>query len=274
MPQTHTNALLLIGGQSRRMGTDKANLEVDGKTLLQRTTDLLEPLVSQIHLSVAHDDQRPFDLPTLPDLSPNPGPLGGLEAAFQHNPDTPWLVLACDLPLLDHQTLETLLQSANGQTTAFASRLDGRAEPLCALYQPTAVPPLSEFLAADQRCARKFLESLTPQLLTLPNPLALDNANRPEHLTELQLLSQNGLVEKFPTITYYGKLSSEVPAPTEQITTTAATLAGLYEQVRLQHNLSLDLDTVKPVLADEFVSWNTLLPPDADVAFLPPFAGG
>lgn len=273
---SNLKALLLIGGKSRRMGSDKASLVFEGQTLLERTLATVSAQVSDLFLSIAHDETRQFEHPTIPDLTPNPGPLGGLQAAFAHDPNSAWLVIACDLPLFDAETLKHLLEQADPTQTAscFLNRLDGRAEPLCTLYQPIAGKHLTDYLAADRRCARKFLESLQPQTFPLPNPLALDNANRPEQLNELNLLSKSGLTEKEATITYFGKLSSEAPSSEETLTTTAATLAGLYEEVRLRHYLSLDLDTVKPVLADEFVDWTTPLPNNAQVAFLPPFAGG
>lgn len=273
---TPTKALLLIGGKSTRMGQDKASLVYEGQTLLERTAGIVGAQIPEVFLSVAHDESRDFSQPVVRDLTSNPGPLGGLQAAFAKNPETAWLVLACDLPLFDEATLRYLLEHADPSRTAscFLNRLDGRAEPLCTLYQPAAAPALAAYLAADRRCARKFLESLDPESFALPHPLALDNANRPEQLHELKILAEQGLVEKQVTITYFGKLSAEVPAGEEARFTSAATLAGLYEEVRLGHHLSLDLDTVKPVLADEFVDWTTPLPDGAQVAFLPPFAGG
>lgn len=268
--------LLLIGGKSRRMGQDKAALVFEGQTLLDRLLSVLRPHLSEVFLSIAYDESRTFDLPTIRDLTANPGPLGALQAAFAQHPDASWLVLACDLPLFDEKTLTYLLENSQQEppATCYRNRLDGRAEPLCTLYQPSAASTLADYLAADRRCARKFLESLEPITLSLPHPLALDNANRPEHLNELTLLARDGLVAKEVTVTYYGKLSAEAPQAEESFSTQAATLAGLYEEVRLRHHLSLDLDIVKAVLCDEFVDWSTPLPANAQVAFLPPFAGG
>lgn len=258
------------------MGQDKAALLFEGETLLDRTLAVLRPHLAEVYLSVAHDESRTFAQPTIRDLTANPGPLGAVQAAFAQDPDSAWLVLACDLPLFDEKTLLNLLENAQEDSlaTCYLNRLDGRAEPLCTLYQPSAAPVLADYLAADRRCARKFLESLSPKTLTLPNPLALDNANRPENLAELQLLAREGLVAKEVTVTYFGKLSAEAPQAEETFTTHAATLAGLFEEVRLRHFLSLDLDIVKAVLFDEFVAWTTPLPAKAQVAFLPPFAGG
>ncbi len=268
--------LLLLGGKSRRMGQDKAQLEFRGKTLLENTIEAVEACQLPITLSIAHDDQRDYSHPTLRDAEGGQGPLAALAQAFTEKPETHWLVLACDLPLLDSSTLSHLLSEADPSVivTSYASRHDGRPEPLCSLYSPAAAEPLRNALAEDRRCLRHFIESLTPQLLPLPSPLALDNANRPEHLTELLLLDTDGIVEKEVNITYYGKLSGEAPASPETLKTKAATLAGLYEEVRLRHSLSLDLDTVKAVLADEFVAWTTPLPNQSEVSFLPPFAGG
>lgn len=273
---TPTKALLLIGGKSRRMGTDKAVLEFEGQTLLERMLTTVSAHVPDVFLSIAHDESREFSQATIRDLTPNPGPLGGLQAAFTHDPESTWLVLACDLPLFDEATLQHLLKNADPSKAAscFLNRLDNRVEPLCTLYQPAAGKALLDYLATDRRCARQFLESLEPQTFDLLNPLALDNANRPEQLNELNELSKNGLISKEVTVTYFGKLSGETPASEETLTTNAATLAGLYEEVRLKHHLSLDLDTVKAVLADEFVDWTSPLPDQAQVAFLPPFAGG
>lgn len=273
---TSTKALILLGGKSRRMGTEKAFLTFENETLLDRTLATVRAHMPDVSLSIAFGEDRSFELPTIRDLREDPGPLGALEAAFQSDPESAWFVVACDLPLLDADTVKHLLQTAapSAKASCYQNRLDGRAEPLCTLYQPTAMPELERYLAEDRRCARKFLESLQPATFPLPHPLALDNANRPENLAELQLLQRNGLQEKEVQVEYFGKLSSEVPAQRETRTTTAATLAGLYEEVRLCHFLSLDLDTVRPVLADEFVEWTAPLPPHSEVAFLPPFAGG
>ena len=103
-------ALILTGGKSSRMGQDKASLKIGGVTQLDRIVSLIEPLTDQIFLSVAHDDKDQRSLPTLPDLEPSPGPLGGLQAAFSADPKSSWLVIACDLPMTvsyTHLTLPT-----------------------------------------------------------------------------------------------------------------------------------------------------------------------
>ncbi|MGJ8698122.1 MAG: NTP transferase domain-containing protein [Verrucomicrobiaceae bacterium] len=273
---SNLNALILTGGKSSRMGQDKASLQIAGQTLLQRTTHLLAPLTDKIFLSVAHDDSGTYDLPVIKDLEPSPGPLGGLQAAFHHDPDSPWLLLAIDLPRLTKKDLAQLLDRHDPATdvTCFLNPLDNHPEPLCALYSPAAAPKLQAVIDSNQRCARRFLRSLTRTDLSPSDPQALLNLNRPEHLTELQILEENGAIEKEVTVEYFAKLSQEADTNSEKIRTTAATLTGLWEEVRLKHHLSLDLPHIKPALNNEFAPWTTPLNDSDLIAFMPPFAGG
>ncbi|NNC86918.1 MAG: NTP transferase domain-containing protein [Akkermansiaceae bacterium] len=271
------HGLLLAGGRSRRMGRDKAELPLpDGTTLRERSIRLLEEVVDRVFLSTAPDDPRAGDPSSLPDLAPGRGPLAGLEAAFHHGPDRAWLVLACDLPLLDAETLAALTAARDPAraATAFASRFDGRPEPLCAIYEPSAVPALQEFLAGDKRCARRFLESLDPLLIPLPNRHALDNCNRPEDLAEATALAATGPVSKRVTIEYFAQLRDQAGRQCEARETTAATAAGLWEEVRMSHQFPLDLDAVRTAVDDEIVPWTTAIHDGDRVAFLPPAPGG
>jgi molybdopterin-guanine dinucleotide biosynthesis protein A len=273
-------ALILTGGKSTRMGTDKASLKIGGVTQLDRLVSLVQPLTGEIFLSVAHDDDTDHPWPVLPDLEPSPGPLGGLQAAFHADAESDWLVLACDLALIQSDDLQALVHhhdrsaAPSKAVTCFRNPLDDHPEPLCALYAPSAAPKLAAALAKNQRCARRFLASLERTDLTPKNPRALLNLNRPEHLMELEKLDQGGAVEKDVTVEYFAKLSAEAGIHSENLRTSAATLAGLWEEVRLKHHFSLDLPHVKPAVDNEFADWATTLSPGQTIAFMPPFAGG
>lgn len=278
-------ALILTGGKSSRMGEDKASLKIGGVSLLDRAVDLLSQFTQDIFLSVAHpaEDSSTFSAQSLeikvsqlPDLTPSPGPLGGLEAAFAHDPQSSWLILAIDLPRISKADLTQLVEShaPSKDVTCFLNPLDDHPEPLCAFYTPSAAPKLSEVIAQNRRCARRFLRSLDRTELIPNDPQALLNLNRPEHLAELEHLHQNGTVEKELTVEYFAKLSQEAGLNSEKIRTTAATLTGLWEEVRLRHGFTLDLPHVKPAINDEFADWETSLVPSQRIAFMPPFAGG
>jgi molybdopterin-guanine dinucleotide biosynthesis protein A len=269
-------ALILTGGKSTRMGRDKASLEIDGVSQLDRLTTLVRPLADEIFLSVAHGDAAEHSLPALPDLEPSPGPLGGLQAAFHHDPEATWLVLACDLALLNADDLEELVAHHDParEATCFRNPLDDHPEPLCAIYSPSAAPRLQAALEKNQRCARRFLASLDRTDLVPANPRALLNLNRPEHVVELEELQRTGPVEKVVTVEYFAKLAAEAGRESESLRTSAATLAGLWEELRLRHHFSLDLPHVKAAVDNEFAKWTDRLAAGQTIAFMPPFAGG
>ena len=75
----HTLGVVLIGGASRRMGTDKASIEFAGATLLKRSVDVLSEVFMSVVISGG--DQPPVGVRVLPDLVPGLGPLGGLDTA-------------------------------------------------------------------------------------------------------------------------------------------------------------------------------------------------
>ena len=114
----------------------------------------------------------------LPDSS-SPAKPSVASAAFASSADVAWLVIACDLPFLDAQTLDTLLLARDPgfDATAFRSSHDGLPEPLCAIYEPSARKAIAAQIAAGRNCPRKFLINAHTQLLDQPNPRALDNVN-------------------------------------------------------------------------------------------------
>ncbi|MCH8528711.1 MAG: molybdenum cofactor guanylyltransferase [Kiritimatiellae bacterium] len=190
MPQSPTlTGLVLAGGKSRRMGRDKALLEFHGKPQALVAAEMLRPHVDEVYLSCRPDqyaDDAFSGLPRLTDPAEGMGPMGGMLAAFLHKPDAAWLVLACDLPLLTPETLDTLLRGREPglAMTAFVSAFDGLPEPLCTIYEPAALPFLEAARDSGHLCPRKILIRNPEQvkLLKLPEGNPLDNINAPEDL--------------------------------------------------------------------------------------------
>jgi len=189
--------LLLAGGQSRRMGRDKAALPTDeGVPLWLRTFQLLKELLPESYVSLRPGQTLPQHdaeyAPVLVDRARSTGPLSGILTALASQRDTAWFVLACDLPLLDKATLQFLLENRQQHklATAYRSARDGLPEPLCAIYEPAAYPRLKGRLAEDRLCPQKFLIESGPavNLLDLPEPNALERANTPMELERIEAL--------------------------------------------------------------------------------------
>ena len=178
------HGLVLAGGESRRMGRDKAALDYAGRTQLEVAFERVSRHCEQAWISVraaqAHDPVRAA-LPRIVDGTVGQGPIAGIAAAQAEHPDAAWLVVACDLPFLDDTTLEFLVAArGRGPVTAFRSARDGLPEPLCAIYEPETREAILEFVGAGRHCPRKFILSTSAPLLELPHGAALDNVNTPE----------------------------------------------------------------------------------------------
>lgn len=190
------SGLVLAGGKSRRMGTDKSVLAYHDRPQRDVVLDHLAGVCGQSFLSCRPDQagELVFSYDVLPDTFLGLGPMGAILSALRQQPDSAWLVLACDLPLLDAATIRFLVENRNpsAMATAFRSPESGFPEPLAAIWEPKSYPVLLQFLAQGYSCPRKALINSHTHLVEPPNPDALLNVNTPEEVeTALQKLGIN-----------------------------------------------------------------------------------
>lgn len=179
--------LVLAGGQSRRMGRDKALLQRDGQSQLHLAVELLQGVTEQQFVSTRaeqQDDAERRRFAQIVDRYDDIGPIAGILSALETHPEVDWLVLACDLPNLDRQTLDHLIEHAAVEKpfTAFRSSHDGLPEPLCAIFRAHSAAIIRAFVEDGLVCPRKILIRSDTMLLQQPNPAALDNVNTPDDL--------------------------------------------------------------------------------------------
>ncbi|MCW1921415.1 NTP transferase domain-containing protein [Luteolibacter arcticus] len=269
--------LILIGGKSQRMGRDKATIErPDGILQIDWLARLAKLTGGEVFLSMRDDSAPPVDLPVVTDEVAGGGPLAALAAIHARKPDGPVLVLGCDLFLLDETTVTHLLshRDPNRSATCFANRIDGRPEPLCAIYEVSGISQAAEALGRGDHCARRFLESLDPLVLELPHAAALDNANTPQELAECFAKLQHGVMPKIMHVLYFAKLRESRGLDEEQVETLACTPAGLYEELRFRHRLPLEIGSLRAARNGDFCTWDDLISDGDEIVFIPPVAGG
>jgi len=179
--------LVLAGGQSRRMGRDKALLLRDGQTQLAYIVDLLSQVTDRVFVS-ARSDQRDeaqrSQFEQIIDRYDDIGPIAGILSAMTEYPQVDWLIVACDLPNIDEPTLRFLLdnRSVEQPFTAFKSSHDSLPEPMCALYRTGSDAIVRRFVDDGIVCPRKILIRSDTHILEQPNPRSLDNINTPDDL--------------------------------------------------------------------------------------------
>jgi molybdopterin-guanine dinucleotide biosynthesis protein A len=188
VPTKPIYGLVLAGGESRRMGRDKALLSRDGTSQLAHVAALLEKVTDRVFVSTRSEQQGEAErsrFAQIVDRYKDIGPIAGILSAMDEYPEVDWLVVACDLPNIDVATLRYLLEnrSAEQPFTAFRSSHDGLPEPLCALYLSGSDAIVREFINNDATvCPRKILIRSDTHLIEQPNPVALENINTPEDL--------------------------------------------------------------------------------------------
>jgi len=172
------------------MGRDKALLEFHGLPQIEYIDGLLRTFCGEVFLS-QREDQKPYkNIPFITDAPEfsGQGPTGGILSAMRKYPDVSWLVLACDLPFVTDETIQTILNLRNAQktATAFISSSDGLPEPLCALWEGHAYRPVLKLFNEGIHCPRKILIKSDTCLLKQTNPHWLDNVNTPQEYEQVK----------------------------------------------------------------------------------------
>jgi molybdenum cofactor guanylyltransferase len=196
------NGLVLAGGKSKRMGTDKGILQWHGKEQRYYMADLLQNVCNEVFISCRVEQQPEIDneYHTLADAFTEAGPLGGILSALKAQPDKAWFVGACDLPLLDMATLKYLIEHRDVQAlaTTFKSPFDDLPEPLITIWEPGSYAVLLEHLSAGFTCPRKALirNNERVSILQAPDPDKLMNANTPEDAEKVKEMIRKSISSK------------------------------------------------------------------------------
>jgi molybdopterin-guanine dinucleotide biosynthesis protein A len=160
MHDMNASAVILAGGESRRMGFDKAWMKLDGKPLLELAVAKVRELgIAEVFISGrAGVDYSVFHCPILIDLVPGFGPLGGIERGLQAATSPRLLVLAVDLP---HMTTQFLQEAAArcDRLTGVVPEHAGQLEPLAAIYPRRCHALALDFIASGRPAACDFAET-------------------------------------------------------------------------------------------------------------------
>ena len=186
--------LVLAGGRSRRMATDKSQLVYQGQPQAEHLVSLVQQICGPKTFISCRQDQR-FACERIEDSFLNMGPMGGLLSAMSLHPEAAWLVVAVDMPFLQVENLRHLAGARQvlKVATAYLNPENNLPEPLLAIYEPKAKATLMQFLGWDIRCPRKVLLNCNAALLECPTPKCLENANTPEDFSRFKAeLKQRG----------------------------------------------------------------------------------
>jgi len=162
----HCTAVILAGGESRRMGCDKTELRLGEATLLEHALHHVRPLFSHIAVSV-RQPRDDVDAMQWCDQGAARGPMIGMAAALSRM-TTPWLfVLACDMPLVSSTLIRQLasLVQQDEAVDVIVPRINGHMQPLCGFYSARCLPAMEARIATGQRGVQSLIATLHARII-------------------------------------------------------------------------------------------------------------
>lgn len=187
-------AIILAGGQSRRMGQNKALLRLHpaGPTLIELVIQAIAPLTMQIMISTNTPAEYAWlGLPLIPDQRADCGPLAGLEAGLTATSAAQLLVVGCDMPFVRTDLLRHLVSLRGAAAAVVPLNAADQPEPLCAIYSQACLPVIRARLAAGQYQLRAWLADISVRYVTAaelaicdPELQSFRNLNTPLDLRE------------------------------------------------------------------------------------------
>jgi molybdopterin-guanine dinucleotide biosynthesis protein A len=192
----HENDLttvIMAGGKSSRMGTDKSFVPLLGKPMIEHVIDSVAELGRELILITNKPDEYAYlNLPMYGDLYPDQGPLGGFHSALYHAATPYILVVACDMPWLNRPLLEYMI-SLRETADIIVPRWDKYPEPLHAVYSQRCLQPITENLETGLLKLTAFFGKVTVHYLEKetiarfdPTGQSFVNVNTPEELLNAQ----------------------------------------------------------------------------------------
>ncbi|RUA12718.1 MAG: molybdenum cofactor guanylyltransferase, partial [Flavobacteriia bacterium] len=178
--------LVLAGGKSVRMGSDKGLLDYHGNSQRDFAIEMMEKMGLKTFLSVRKEQHIEREN-VIEDVFLGLGPFGAICSAFQKDPNSAWLVLATDLPFIDQESLKLLLEKRNPSkiATAFKGKNKQFPEPLITIWEPKAYQRMLNFLAQGISCPRKVLINSEVEIVEIDDDL-ITNVNTPEEFQEVK----------------------------------------------------------------------------------------
>jgi molybdenum cofactor guanylyltransferase len=184
------HGFLQSGGNSTRFGTDKALATFAGKTMLQRTGEILASVTDDIHVVSAEGRYKNLSWPLLADRWPGEGPLGGILTALLYiqarstaglqRQATPWaLIVSCDMPFLTPAFLSFLWDRAqNTSAQVVVPESENGLEPLCACWRADAAETIQAAFGEGVRKVTQAMKRLPMEVLDEGAWKRFDSDNR------------------------------------------------------------------------------------------------
>ncbi len=178
---TNLYGLILTGGRSSRLGKDKYLIEYHGVSQVRYLYDLLVSMGLETFVSCnkEQEDDLKHDFPLIVDKLKEIGPMGALSAAFEMKTSAAWLVVACDLPFVNEETISTLMEARSEEhmLTTYQDVKSDFFETTISIYEPQVNAAMKNAYAMEQYSLRKAIDYEQIKIIPSIRSNELFNAN-------------------------------------------------------------------------------------------------
>lgn len=181
--------IILAGGKSSRMGTDKAMLLYKDKPFLQHIIDIVNEIVAEIIIVSNHKKHDSFGVRRIEDDIENAGPLAGVYSGLRTSKTKYNLVLSCDIPLINKEIILKLINNIDNAYEVIQIKSNNKAMPLVAIYKNECESTFLKFLQSGERRLQHVVNQCETKTITLnlEDDLFVKNINAPEQLKEITI---------------------------------------------------------------------------------------
>lgn len=181
-------AIVLAGGKSQRMGTDKGMLDLNGKTFIQHICDALQPIVgSNILIVSANKEYDALGFSRVEDMIANKGPVGGLYTGLKESKTKVNLVLSVDVPMVSTELLKWMIESHSETDMVTQTKIADKTNPLIGVYDRSMRIVFGEQIAGNKLKLQQAIEDVKHRNLEVPEIWnhQVQNINTPEEYQNL-----------------------------------------------------------------------------------------
>ena len=169
-------AIILAGGKSSRMGSDKGLVLLNGKPMISYIIEILKKMQIPIIIISNNENYKQFGLPVFADIIKEKGPLGGIYTGLKNSKTESNIIVSCDVPFLSNRIIELLINKDNGYPISVVQS-NGKTHPLIGLYSKKIVKKLFETILMEKLKVRSFIDEFQLNTIELDKQEILEYEN-------------------------------------------------------------------------------------------------
>jgi len=191
--KNNITGIILAGGKSSRMGSDKALLKINNTTFIEKIIDVMQPYVDEIIIISNNSNHDRFNIRREEDFIKEAGPLAGLLTGLYRAKHEHIIALSCDIPMISKKVIETLITQADDAFEVNQIESEGKTMPLIAIYKKSCWYPIYRLLQNDERRLRVAVNSFNVKTIKLnsKDKKLVENINTKQQLEALANANKN-----------------------------------------------------------------------------------